>query len=304
MILPFFLTFLGLILLLLGLSTLRRGLEKYAGTRLQHTLFKLTSTPSKGFVTGVIATGILQSSTALTIMAVSFVDGGLMSFQSTLGLILGSNIGTTITPQILAFPISKLAMWIIIPGLLGYRIFTGKSRFLLLALAGLGIMLLSLSILESAMVPLSELPQVQNWLQQIGSSYFLAVVAGTALSALLHSSNATTGIAMVLTQEGWLTLPSALALIFGANIGTCFTALLVSFFASKAARKVALFHVLLNVFGVILFYPFLVPMAELISSLGGSLSRQVANAHTIFNVITSLIALPLLPFVTRLLEKY
>lgn len=304
MILPLLLTFLGLTLLLFGLKTLRNGLEKFAGSSLQRTLLKLTSSLSKGFFTGMIATGLLQSSTALTLMAVSFVDANLISFRNSLGLILGSNIGTTITPQILAFPIKQIALWLIFHGLLGFIIFKSQKKYLFSALAGLGIMLLSLSILEAAMIPLSELPQVQSWLQQIGNNNFLAVLAGTVLSALLHSSSAATGIAMVLTEEGWITLPTALAFLFGANIGTCFTALIVSFFTSRAAQRVAIFHVLLNIFGVIIFYPFLTQITELITLLGGSLSRQVANAHTIFNVASSLLALPLLPYATRVLEKY
>ncbi len=304
MILALTLTLLGLTLLLFGLKTLRNGLEKFAGSSLQQTLLKITSTLSKGFFTGMVATGLLQSSTALTLMVVSFVDAKLISFRNALGLILGSNIGTTITPQILAFPIKEIAVWLILHGLIGYVILKNKKRYLFSALAGLGIMLLSLSILETAMIPLSELPQVQSWLQQIGHNNFLAVLAGTVLSALLHSSSAATGIAMVLTEEGWITLPTALALLFGANIGTCFTALIVSYFTSRAAQRVAIFHVLLNIFGVIIFYPFLTPIADLISLLGGSLSRQVANAHTIFNVLSSLIVLPLLPYATRLLEKY
>lgn len=237
-------------------------------------------------------------------MAVSLVDAGLLSFQNALGLILGSNIGTTITPQILAFPVGEIAIWLIFSGLAGYLMLKSQKRYLSIAIAGLGIMLLSLSILETAMIPLSEHPQVQGWLRQIGDNNIYAVLAGTVLSALLHSSSATTGIAMVLTQEGWITLPTALAVIFGANIGTCFTALIVSFFTARAAQKVALFHVLLNIFGVIIFYPFLTPIADLISILGGSLSRQVANAHTLFNIVSSIAALPLLPYVTRLLEKY
>ena len=304
MILPLFLTLLGLVLLLIGLSALRTGLEEFAGSNFQHTLFTITSTPGKGFLTGMAATALLQSSTALTLMAISFVDAGLISFQNTLGLILGSNIGTTITPQILAFPVREIAVWLILPGILGYILLKGQKRYLSYAIAGLGLMLISLSVLESAMIPLSERPQVQCWLQQLGDNSFYAVVAGTVLSALLHSSSAATGIAMVLTQEGFITLPTALALIFGANIGTCFTALIASFFTSRAAQRVGIFHVLLNLFGVIIFYPFLTPIADLISLLGGSLSRQVANAHTIFNIVSSIIALPLLPYVSKLLEKY
>lgn len=301
MLLPLLMTLAGLILLLSGLSTLRNGLERFAGSYFQKTLLKFTATPGKGFISGMVSTAFLQSSTALTLMAVSFVDARLISFERAFGLILGSNVGTTLTPQLLAFPLDIIAVWFIVPGLLGYWLVKNNIRHLFRSIAGMGIMFLSLFVLESAMSPLAEQPQVQAWLSQL-DSHLYAVLAGTLLSALLHSSSAVTGIAMVLTEQGLLNLPSALALIFGANIGTCFTALIVSFFISRPAQKVAVFHVFLNVLGVIFFYPFLEPLAYLIASLGGGLSRQVANAHTIFNLVSSLIALPLLPYITKILE--
>lgn len=304
MLVPLFLTVIGLALLLIGMYTLREGLERFSGAHFQNVLLKITETPAKGFISGMIATGFLQSSTALTVMAVSFVDARLIGFQDALGLILGSNIGTTITPQLLAFPLTNIAIWLVIIGLGGHRFIKNKVRYLMLAAAGLGIMFYSLSILESAMIPLTKLPSVQSYLHHLDNNYFSCIIAGAVSSALLHSSSASTGIVMILTQEGWLNLPASLAFIFGANIGTCFTALIVSFFTSRAAQRVAIFHVLLNVFGVVIFFPFISITAEIISSLGGNLSRQVANAHTIFNLISSLVAFPLLPYVAKLLEKY
>lgn len=298
-----FLTLLGLVLLLGGMTLLRSGLVKFGGSQLQHLLLNLTSTPSRGFMSGMAATALLQSSTALTVMTVSFVDARIIGFENALGLILGSNVGTTITPQLLAFPFGTIAIWTIIPCLLLFTFIRKKVRFLFLAFSGLGIMFLSLSVLESSMVPLAKTPGVQNYLHQLGDNHFKGVLAGTILSALLHSSSATTGIVMILTEEGWLNMPAALAFIFGANIGTCFTALLVSVFTSRASQRVAVFHVVLNIFGVIIFFPFLSPTAELLSRLGGSLSRQVANAHTLFNLVSSLLALPLLPYATKILLK-
>lgn len=298
---PFIYTLLGLILLLGGMKILRSGLEHYAGSNFKKTLLQLTSTPQKGFVSGMVAAGLLQSSTALTVMAVSFVDARLLSFQNTLGLILGSNVGTTITPQLLAFPIGKYAPFLILPSLGGFFLLKKRPRFLLLAFAGLGIMFLSLSILESAMLPLTEMQSVKDYLRHIGENPLKGVFTGTVLAAVLHSSSAATGIVMVLTEESWLSMPAALACIFGANIGTCFTALIVSFFTSRAAQRVAIFHVILNLFGAVIFLPFLSITAELIMLIGGNLARQVANAHTIFNLISSLIVLPLLSPATKLL---
>lgn len=301
--LSLFLTFFGLLLLLTGICLLRDGLEKFAGPQFKQTLQKLTATPVKGFISGIVATGFLQSSTALTVMTVSLVDAKLIGFQNALALILGSNIGTTITPQLLAFPLDKISVWLILPGLIAFWLIKSRLRFFTLSLAGLGIMFFSLTVLKCAMVPLTALPSVQHWLHHLDNSYLYSIMAGTLLSALLHSSSAATGIAMVLTAEGWLNLPASLAFIFGVNIGTCFTAVIVSFFLSRASQRVAIFHVFLNIFGVIVFFPFIPLMADVIGNLGGTLNRQVANAHTIFNLVSSLLALPLLPYASRLLMK-
>ncbi|HHV64774.1 MAG TPA: Na/Pi cotransporter family protein [Peptococcaceae bacterium] len=297
------LTLIGFLLLLTGLAFLRDGLEKFAGQQWKKILYQLTATPGKGFVCGIVATGFLQSSTALTLMTVSLVDAKLLPFSNALGLILGSNIGTTVTPQLLAFPLNKISAWLILPGLLIYILNKNRLRYIMLALAGLGIMFFALTVLQSALAPLIEIPTVRNWLHNLDNNFIYSIIAGTLIAATLHSSSAATGLAMLLTEEQWLNLPAALAFIFGANIGTCFTALFVSFFASRAAQRVAIFHVILNIFGVLIFFPFLTPLAEIISFLGGSLSRQVANAHTIFNLVSSLLAFPLLPYANRFLQK-
>lgn len=293
---------LGLAFLLYGMHLLRLGLQRFAGEAFRNVLHHMTATPWRGFWSGTIATAILQSSTALTVMAVSFVDSGLIPFQNALGLILGSNIGTTVTTQLLALPFDQFIPYALLLGGGGYLFFPNRWRYLALSILGFGMLFMALSLLESGMAPVAELPWVQSSLHQLGDHHLQGVLAGTLLSALLHSSAATTGIVMLLAEDGWITLPTALAFIFGANIGTCFTAVLASLATNRAAQKVAIFHVLLNLFGVILFMPFLTPMANFLERVGGSLSFQVANAHTLFNVISSLLAFPLLPWITQKLK--
>lgn len=282
---------------------LRFGLQAFAGDTFRNFLYQMTATPWRGFWSGTLATAVLQSSTALTVMAVSFVDSGLIPFQNALGLILGSNIGTTVTTQLLALPLEPLIPYALLLGGLGYLFFPHRWRYLALSCLGLGFLFLALSLLESGMAPLAELEWVQSALHQLGDHHFQGVIAGTLLSAVLHSSAATTGIVMILASDGWITLPTALAFVFGANIGTCFTAVLASLATNRAAQRVAIFHVLLNLFGALLFLPFLTPLALFLQGTGLHISLQVANAHTLFNVISSLIALPLLPWATRLLER-
>ncbi|HEY8910296.1 MAG TPA: Na/Pi symporter [Desulfosporosinus sp.] len=294
---------LGLALLLWGMKILRQGLQSFAGHRLSQALLWLTETPWQGFWSGAISTALLQSSTALTVMTVSFVDAELLPFENALALILGSNIGSTMTTQLLAFPLDHITPYIMVLGALGYLFIPNRGRFLSLSIFGLGILFFALSLLQTGMAPLADLPEIQHFLRQLGDNHLKGVLAGTVLSALLHSSSATTGIVMLLTEDGWLTLPTALAFIFGANIGTCFTAVLAALATSRAAQRVALFHVLLNVFGVLIFLPFVGPLAQGLSLMGGSLSRQVANAHTLFNLLSSALAFPLLPWATRFLKK-
>ena len=285
------------------MKILRQGLQLFAGLRLYQVLRWMTATPWRGFWSGSISTALLQSSTALTVMAVSFVDAELLPFENALAMILGSNIGSTLTNQLLAFPFDRVTPYIMILGALGYLYIPTRWRFLFLSFFGLGVLFFALSLLEAGMAPLADRPAIQGFLRQLGDNHLQGVLAGTVLSALLHSSSATTGIVMLLTQDGWITLPTALAFIFGANIGTCFTAVLAALGSSRAAQRVALYHVLLNVFGVLLFLPFVGPLASGLTLMGVSLSWQVANAHTLFNLLSSLLAFPLLAWAARLLKR-
>lgn len=294
---------LGLFCLLYGMSILRLGLERFAADAFKYVLQEMTATPWRGFWSGTAATALLQSSTALTVMVVSFVDAGLIPFENALGLILGSNIGTTLTTQLLAFSLDSSVLYILLLGSLGFLFIPNRLRYLALSVLGLGLLFFALHLLETGMAPLAELPIVQQFLYQLGDHHLEGVLAGTLLSALLHSSAATTGLVMLLAEGGYLTLPTALAFIFGANIGTCFTAILASLVTNRAAQRVAVFHVLLNLFGVLLFLPFLTPLAHVLEGLGGSLSRQVANTHTLFNLVSSLVAFPFLPWTTRFLTR-
>lgn len=294
---------LGLGFLLYGMHILRHGLQCFAGDAFRKLLCQMTATPWRGFWSGTLATALLQSSTALTVMAVSFVDSGLIPFQNALGLILGSNIGTTVTTQLLSLPLERFVPYSLLLGGLGYLFLPNRWRYLALSCLGLSMLFLALNLLESGMEPLAKFAWIQDVLHRLGDHHFQGVLAGILLSALLHSSAATTGIVMLLAEDGWITLPTAIAFIFGANIGTCFTAILASLATTRAAQRVAIFHVLLNLFGVLLFLPFLTPLARLLTWLGGGIGLQVANAHTIFNILSSLIAFPLLPWATRKLER-
>lgn len=299
----FLMPVLGLFILLSGMYTLRQGLQILAETRLRQTLLWMTQTPWRGFWSGAVATALIQSSTILTVMTVSFVDAGLLPFVNALYLILGSNIGTTMTTQMLAFPLDRFAVYVMLIGGIGFLFCAGRWRYLAQSLLGLGLLFFGLLILESGLSHFAGTPGIQHLLYSLGDHHFRGVIAGTLLSALLHSSSATTGLVMILTQEGWITLPTAFAFVLGANIGTCVTALLASLGAGRAAQRVAMFHFLLNIFGVLCFFPFLTPMTHVLNFFGGTFARQVANTHTFFNIVSSLLAIPLLPLATKFLVR-
>lgn len=282
---------------------MRQGLESFAGPLLRQTLAWLTLTTKRGFASGILLTALLQSSTAVTVFAVSIVDAGLLPFENTLAVILGSNIGTTLTPQMLAFPLQNFAVIAMAAGACGFLFLRGQRRFLASAILGLGSLFWGLFILQSSLAPLAEAAALQNFLRHLGDHHLQGIVAGTVMSALLHSSAAATAVIMLLTDEGWLSITTALSFVLGANIGTCFTAVIASLASSRSAQRVALFHILLNVLGVLLFLPLLDPFTRMITGLGGNLARQVANAHTIFNLASSLLALPFLPLASKLLLK-
>ncbi|MDI6812852.1 MAG: Na/Pi symporter [Desulfitobacteriaceae bacterium] len=293
----------GLFCILGGMVILRQGLQRLAGTRLRRVIIWMALNPWRAFLSGTVVTALVQSSSILTVMTVSFVDAGLLPFANALYLILGSNIGTTVTTQLLAFPLDSFSYYAMLLGSLGFLFLNSRWRYLALGLLGLGLLFFGLMTLETGLEPFVNQAGIQHFIHSLGDHHWRGVAAGALLSALLHSSSATTGIVMLLTEEGWLTLPTAIAFVLGANIGTCFTAVLASLATETAARRVAYFHILLNVFGVLVFLPFLHPFVSLLTHLGGNLARQVANAHTLFNIISSLLAFPLVPAATRLLKR-
>lgn len=295
---------LGLSFLLAGMKIMRRGLECFAGGKFEKALSWMTATPWRGMWSGTVASALMQSSTALTVMTVSLVDAGLLPFANSLGIILGGNIGTTVTAQLIALPLGSLSIYILLLGTLGFLFQSTHYRYLALSLSGLGLLFLGLTLLHAGLAPISSQPEVQDFLHQLGDNHLQGVLAGTLIAALIHSSGATTGIAMLLANNGWITLPTALAFVFGANLGTCATAVLASFAAKRAAQKVALFHVLLNLLGILLFYPFLDLLAGLVAHLGSTTSRQVANAHTLFNLVCSFLAFPFIPYLVRLFTRH
>ncbi len=291
----------GIALFLYGMHILSQGMEQVAGGKLQHWLERATDRRLKAAGFGALATAVLQSSSLLMVTMIGLVNGGLMTITQTIGMMLGQEIGTTLTGQIIAFDVGYIRYIAFVAGF-GMMQF-GKKRSLQRygqVLMGFGLIFTGMETMSGALRPLADVPQISGVLASMGRAPLLGVLAGAILTALVQSSSATTALTIALGASGLVTLPGAIGIILGANIGTCITGFIVSLGASNAARRVSIAQILINVIGVALFLPFIVPYSGLLQDTSASLARQIANAHTIFNVSVSALLFPFVKQIERL----
>lgn len=276
----------GLSLFLYGILQMSSGLEKAVGSRLRSIFEKLNSSPFKGLLIGTFVTAIVQSSSAVTVLTVAFVNAGLLTLEGALGIIFGANIGTTITAQLVAFKLTTLAPYFLFLGFLLF--FAGKRKYIKNvgeAILGFGMIFMGLSLMESSLHALRTWEPFHNAIVSMGRYPILGILTGAGITAIIQSSSVTTSIVVALASKGAVELYSAVPVILGANIGTCVTAMLASIGTGISAKRAALAHLFFNVIGVVLIFPFLSPFEKLVSLTSSDVARQVANAHTIFNVI-------------------
>ncbi|MBT3589823.1 MAG: Na/Pi cotransporter family protein [Candidatus Marinimicrobia bacterium] len=305
----------GLAFFLYGMEKMSEGMKKSAGDRLRNVLSALTNNRVVGMFVGAFVTMVIQSSSATTVMLVSFVQAQLMTFVQSLGVILGADIGTTITAQLVAFKLTDYALLMIAVGF-ALTMFSKKdsTKYFGEAILGFGILFFGMKLMSDAMKPLRTLQPFIDLLKGLENPA-LSLLVGALFTALVQSSSAFTGIVIVLAQQGLLTLEAGIPLIFGANIGTCITAGLASIGSSREAKRVAIAHVLFKVGGVLLFIFWIPTFAEIIRSISPSsvdvgidklaaeAPRQIANAHTIFNVSLALFFLPFTTFFANTILK-
>lgn len=285
----------GLALFLYGMEMMSSGLELVAGDKLRVIIEKMTSNFFKAILVGAGVTAIIQSSSATTVMVVGFVNAGLMTIYQSVGIIMGANIGTTITGQLVALNISTLAPIIAFIGfLLNTFSKNKKKRYVGQSIIGLGFLFMGMQFMSDSMAPLRDYPGFVTLMTKFDNP-FLGVIAGTAITALLQSSSASLGILQAIANQGVVSLHSAMYIILGFNIGTCVTSVLSSVGSSKNARRTALVHVLFNIIGTIIFVTasFFIPIDEIIKSFSRDLpAAEIANLHTVFNVATTLLLIP------------
>lgn len=297
----------GLAFFLYGIEKMSDGMKKTAGNKMRSILAALTRNRIIALVVGAFVTMVIQSSSATTVMLVSFVQAGLMSFVQSLGVILGSDIGTTITAQLIAFKLTDYALLMIAIGF-GLKILakTDNTKNVGEAILGFGILFYGMKLMSDTMKPLRTYPDFIAIMKGLENP-LLGLLVGTAFTALIQSSAASIGVIIVLAQQGLITLEAGIPIIFGANIGTCITAGLASIGASREAKRVALAHVLFKIAGVMIFIFWIPGFADLIRALaakfGSDIARQIANAHTIFNVSLALIFLPIINLFANVVLK-
>lgn len=299
----------GLGLFIFGIQIMSDSLQKAAGARLRHILEMLTGGPIRGVLVGVGVTAIIQSSSATTVMLVGFVNAGLLSLVQAIGVVLGANIGTTVTAQLVAFKISKFALPAIAVGMAITMASRQRSRWRLWGqvMLGFGVLFYGLTTMVAALKPLQGSEQFKEFFIQFGATPLLGVIAGAMLTAVVQSSSATVGLVIALGTTGLIDFRTALPLMLGDNIGTTITALLSSIGTSRMAKRTALAHCFFNVLGVVWALSILPYFAKLVDFITAGdanspafIARHIANAHTMFNVLNTIIVLPFIKQLARL----
>ncbi len=294
----------GMGMFLYGMEMMSDGMKMTAGNSMRVILEKLTSNKFLSVFVGAFVTMVIQSSSATTVMLVSFVNSGLLNFTQALGVILGSNIGSTVTAQIVAFKVTDYALILIAAGSL-MSLFSKKEtvKNLGYVILGFGLLFYGMKVMSDTMKPLRSDPTFNSILTSFENP-FLGILAGAIFTALVQSSSATTGIVITLASGGSITLEAGIPLIFGANIGTCVTAMLAGLNASRDAKRVAIGHVTFNVLGVLLFCFWIPTFSEMVAQTSSNIPRQIANAHTFFNIFASLIFIPFTGYIAKTIIRY
>lgn len=284
----------GLGLFLFGMSYMGDGLQKAAGSKMKDILAALTKNKLMGVLVGTLVTGVIQSSSATTVMVVGFVNAGLMNLNQAVGIIMGANIGTTVTAFLVSLNITKVATFMVGIGVFVYLV-AKKKRLKSIAeiIIGFGILFIGMDIMKEAMEPLESNPAFTGLMTKF-SNPFLGILVGFVMTAILQSSSATTGILIAVAATGVISFDAAYPIVFGQNIGTCVTALLASIGANKTAKRAAVIHLLFNVTGTLLFMIFLRMPVEwiVLKIVPTNVPQQIAAGHIFFNIINVIIMFP------------
>jgi phosphate:Na+ symporter len=302
----------GLALFLYGMNTMSDGLEKVAGNRLKSIVELFTKNRVVGVFVGAFVTVLVQSSSASTVMVIGFVNAGIMNLTQAVGIIMGANIGTTVTAQMVSFKLTELAPYAITIGVaILFFSKNSKTKNYAYVIFGFGLLFLGMHQMGVAMKPMRDMPAFKDAVIMLSApgvmNSLLGVLIGFGFTALVQSSSATTALLVTMASEGTITIDAAFPMILGANIGTTVTAMLSSISANKIAKKAALVHLIFNVFGsvlfLVLFIIFRTQASDILHNIGSDAKRQIANAHTIFNITNTIILLPFAGVLVAIVNK-
>ena len=296
----------GLALFLYGMQMMSNGLEAAAGNKMKQILEKLTANRFLGVLVGAGITAVIQSSSATTVMVVGFVNSGMMTLKQAVWIIMGANIGTTITGQLIALDVGAIAPLLAFLGV-ALVVFVKKQKVhhYGLILAGLGILFVGMDMMSAAMMPLRESETFVALLTKF-SNPILGILAGAIFTAIIQSSSASVGILQALASSGLIGLGNAVYVLFGQNIGTCITAILAAIGTSRNAKRTTIIHLMFNLIGTTIFtiVCILTPLTDVVEAFTpDNVAAQIANMHTLFNVVTTLLLLPFGTYLAKLATK-
>lgn len=295
--------FFALVLLLGGIRGISISLRQVTGGMLHTLLRSYTSTPLKGFLLGVVSTVFLQSSSLVTVMVVGFINGGILSLKQGLAIVLGANLGTAVTSQFFSLEAGKLILPLIAAGVIAYLAETLlKKNFGGKVLLGIAVVLGGIELMIVALEPLSDTLFYQELYRFSKGAPWKGIFTGALVAAILQSSSVTIGVVVLLCRENLLTLPEALAIILGADLGTCITSMIASYGTILPARQVAWGHLFFNMASILIVLPFWRYFLWFISITAEDFARQVANAHAIYNLVGVIVFIPLVDKYASLLE--
>ena len=296
----------GLGLFLYGMNLMGNGLQKAAGDRLKKIIELLTSNRFIAVLVGIFVTGVIQSSSATTVMVVGFVNAGIMQLNQAIGVIMGANVGTTVTAQLVSFNLEAIAPVAVGIGVIIHMVTKSeKLKSYAEILIGFGILFVGMTYMKDAMSPLREVQAFKDMLVNFGHNPILGILMGFTLTLLVQSSSASIGILLALASQGMLPLEAALPILYGDNIGTCTTALISSIGASKNAQRAAVMHLTFNIIGTLIFALILNrPIMMVVTSIDPTnIARQIANAHTLFNITNVIIQFPFAGLIVKIAER-
>jgi phosphate:Na+ symporter len=277
----------GVILFLYGIDAFSREIKAIAGEDLRKILALWTKRAPYGMALGAIVTAFIQSSTATSVLTVSLVNSAIINFRQSIGIMLGTNIGTTVTAFLVAYKLTSIGPWFIVFGFL-LSIVRVKYSFFGKALFYFGLVFFALSQLSAITAPLKDDPAFAALFTQLNNPFF-GIMAGALVTIVIQSSSVTTGLVVILAQSGGIQLEDAIPIILGANIGTTFTGIIASFSMDTYAKRAATVNTIFNIGGVLLFLPFLIPFTKLIEWIGGTPGEMTAIAHLLFNIVSSVV---------------